>query len=66
MDFDMFCFIPAQIKHLVICSKSVGIEILRTDLLLCLYIKCVSARRNEYTNIVNSRVFSTHNSNFER
>ena len=53
MDFDMFCFIPAQIIHLEICSKSVGIEILRTDLLFCLYMKCVSGRRNAYTNIVN-------------
>ena len=42
MDFDMFCFIPAQIKHLVICSKSVGIEILRTDLLaLPVYEVCI-------------------------
>ena len=64
MDFDMFSLIPAQIKHLEICSKSLGIEILRTDLLFSLHRKCVSGRRNAYNNIVNSGVFSTHNSDF--
>ena len=62
----MFSLIPAQIKHLEICSKGVGKDILRTDLLFCLYMKCVSGRRNAYINIVNSTIFSTHNSNFER
>ena len=48
----MLRLIPAQIKHLEICSKSVGIEILRTDLLSCLYMKCISGRRNAILQIL--------------